>query len=348
MYKAGSAEPDPEKAAERAKKIFDKFDTDGDGIGLEEVTEIVRQVDPDVTDESIQKLFKAADTDGSEQIDFDEFMAAINSDHTDEFSFDDLVIKKMKFDLKADALGYLFLLVFVMYPGFTNKIFEGFMCRNLGDISLMDVDYTMECYTTSWYITASICGVLVALWPIGIPVLLFVAMYRARNKIKAGDEDTLKFWDFALGDYNLDHWYWEVVELIRKMVMTGLIGLLGRGSIFQVFCATVISFLFFAASLHAKPFDSAGLNIVKIVSEFQLFIILLVCVVLQTDARGLLADTRTNYGSALIATTLLSAPILVYVVIKNFKDAKRDLLGKEEPDKTQKLNPMHTDLEMED
>ena len=78
------------------------------------------------------------------------------------------------------------------------------------------------------------------------------------------------------------------------------------------------------------------------------FIILLVCVVLQTDARGLLADTRTNYGSALIATTLLSAPILVYVVIKNFKDAKRDLLGKEEPDKTQKLNPMHTDLEMED
>ena len=88
MYKAGSAEPDPEKAAERAKKIFDKFDTDGDGIGLEEVTEIVRQVDPDVTDESIQKLFKAADTDGSEQIDFDEFMAAINSDHTDEFSFD--------------------------------------------------------------------------------------------------------------------------------------------------------------------------------------------------------------------------------------------------------------------
>ena len=26
----------------------------------------------------------------------------------------DLVIKKMKFDLKADALGYLFLLVFVM------------------------------------------------------------------------------------------------------------------------------------------------------------------------------------------------------------------------------------------
>ena len=46
--------------------------------------------------------------------------------------------------------------------------------------------------TTSWYITASICGVLVALWPIGIPVLLFVAMYRARNKIKAGDEDTVR------------------------------------------------------------------------------------------------------------------------------------------------------------
>ena len=75
-----------------------------------------------------------------------------------------------------------------------------------------------------------------------------------------------------------------VIELGRKMVVTGLVGLLGRGSILQVFLATVISFFFFAASLVARPFESSVLNAVKLFTEFQLFAILLACLVLQADA----------------------------------------------------------------
>eukprot|EP01050_Picozoa_sp_SAG11_P008067 SAG11_NODE_693_length_7696_cov_5.410294_2_plen_75_part_00 len=39
-------------------------------------------------------------------------------------------------------------------------------------------------------------------------------MYKVRHKIVADDPDpdTLKSYDFALGDYNLEHWYWEVVR----------------------------------------------------------------------------------------------------------------------------------------
>ena len=35
-------------------------------------------------------------------------------------------------------------------------------------------------------------------------------MYRVRDKIMVGDEDTLQTFDFVLGDYNPQHWYWEV------------------------------------------------------------------------------------------------------------------------------------------
>lgn len=55
-----------------------------------------------------------ADTHNTGSIDFEEFLAAVNSEHTDEFSFDDLILRKQQFDLKSDALGRLFLLVFVM------------------------------------------------------------------------------------------------------------------------------------------------------------------------------------------------------------------------------------------
>lgn len=40
--------------------------------------------------------------------------------------------------------------------------------------------------------------------------------------------------------------YWEIVELIRKLILAGLIGFVGRGSVLQTVVALVISFMFFA------------------------------------------------------------------------------------------------------
>ena len=118
----------------------------------------------------------------------------------------------------------------------TNKIFEVFLCRDLGPntspASVLHADYTVDCDATATlrYLGG---GVLVLLWPIGMPTALFVAMYRVRDKIKADDKDTLQTFGFVLGDYDRDHWYWEVIELSRKLILAGLIGLVGRGSIAQ-------------------------------------------------------------------------------------------------------------------
>ena len=51
------------------------------------------------------------------------------------------------------------------------------------DLSVLDSDYNLVCYTTTWYILASVCAILILLWPIGIPTLLFVKMYAARELI---------------------------------------------------------------------------------------------------------------------------------------------------------------------
>jgi hypothetical protein len=194
---------------------------------------------------------------------------------------------------------------------------QGFMCRDLGDVAVLHSDYTTECYTSSWYFTASLCGVLGMLWPIGLPALLYFSMRKDLHLIKGGDEDTLKFWDFAIGDYGPDHWYWEVVELLRKMIMAGAIGLLGRGSIAQVFGATLISFGFFAYAIKIMPFKSGTLNVVKIFSELQLFVILLCCLVLQTDTRGLVSQTignRQDFGMLQLGITIASFPLVIYIV----------------------------------
>ena len=110
------------------------------------------------------------------------------------------------------------------------------MCRSLGDVWVLQADYGTVCYTSDWYVLAGVCGTLAVLWPIGIPAVLFFKIRHAVPLIQQGDEDTIKFWSFAIGvrtqrrknfrratrywltlgllsiaqDYDRDHWYWEV------------------------------------------------------------------------------------------------------------------------------------------
>ena len=57
---------------------------------------------------------------------------------------------------------------------------------------------------------------------------------------------------------------------MRKLILAGLIGLAGRGSVFQTVVATLISFTFFALSFREMPYNTRRLNGIKVFSEFQL------------------------------------------------------------------------------
>jgi Ca2+-binding EF-hand superfamily protein len=67
---------------EICKEIFDRFDTDGDGIELAEVELIMKKIEPTMTAEHALVLFEQADTDGSGCIDFEEFFGAVRNLHS--------------------------------------------------------------------------------------------------------------------------------------------------------------------------------------------------------------------------------------------------------------------------
>jgi Ca2+-binding EF-hand superfamily protein len=101
--------------ADHVRKLFQQFDVDGDGqIDLVEIRAIAAEIDPSISAEDVAAIFHKADTDGSGAIDFDEFFAAITSPAMD---LRVLAEKAEKADITATALGRLFLLGFLLYPG---------------------------------------------------------------------------------------------------------------------------------------------------------------------------------------------------------------------------------------
>jgi hypothetical protein len=73
-----------------------------------------------------------------------------------------------------------------------------------------------------------------------------------------------------------------VLNIERKLILTGLIGIIRRGSIAQVVVAAMVSFLFFAAVVREQPFKGRRMNWIKSFSEVQVFLVPLMCVVVQT------------------------------------------------------------------
>merc|ERR1711871_568593 len=148
-----------EETMERLHDIFAKFDTDGTGIDKAEVTTMCAKIDEDITSNEIDYLFEAADSDGSGQIDFKEFYSAVistekkNRKDAKRLDLKKLVQKKRRTDIASDATGRIFLLVFLLYPGLTNKIFEAFTCRQLaadGSEAVLAVDYSVDCNSTEY------------------------------------------------------------------------------------------------------------------------------------------------------------------------------------------------------
>ena len=127
---------DDEEATAHLRELYDQFDTNGDGIELEEVRKIVLKIDPATAPGDIEALFKKVDSDGSGQITFAEFHAAANDPGGDDASLQldlgTLVKKKDQANVRDSAAGRLFLLVFLLCASLsTARKRACFMCSDL-------------------------------------------------------------------------------------------------------------------------------------------------------------------------------------------------------------------------
>ena len=200
-------------------------------------------------------------------------------------------------------------------------------------------DHAVTCtedgsYTAEYIGIVILCSVLVIAWPIGMPVLLFSNLFAVRAKLKAQDEDTLKLFGSVVGDYTVACWYWELVELVRKLTLTGLIGLLGRGSVCQTLGAVFVAVTFLTAHSWAQPFASSNLNVVKLISEFVILAVLIVCIIQQTyiasdDFNAEEAITIDGYGYVQTGLCLVLMPTTGFFVVKQLRDIRVELVDSE-------------------
>ena len=96
---------------------------------------------------------------------------------------------------------------------------------------------------------------MLALWPVGVPLLYALLLWASRDALRTETETPLsKATAFLSADYRPSAFWWEPLEMCRKLTLTGWVLLIGEESEqARVLVALLVSITFLATQLAVKP-----------------------------------------------------------------------------------------------
>ena len=152
-------------------------------------------------------------------------------------------------------------LTFILLPSVSVKIFSTFACHDFDTgASFLKVDYSIDCNTGTHTAVMLFAGVMIIIYPVGVPVMYFFLLWRKRHLLDPGQRSkegkmseeealnealaereehetrdvTLKALSFLYGSYEPKYWWFEVFETLRKLALTGFLVFLAPGTAAQV------------------------------------------------------------------------------------------------------------------
>ncbi|KAJ7360247.1 hypothetical protein OS493_016876 [Desmophyllum pertusum] len=178
--------------------------------------------------------------------------------------------------LKKSCYRNIFLFLLLSYPMTSKKIIHILplpgvcvdMCFNKNGsecISLLKADYSIHCFTARhnvfWHIAAAF-----ALYPVAFPLLLLIPIYKYRKSNPDKEEIAFGIRVF-FENYKPKYWFWEIVEMYRKLVLISVILLVGSESRSQIGFAVITASVSGIAYTIFRPIKS------KFEDRLQTFVI---------------------------------------------------------------------------
>lgn len=214
---------------------------------------------------------------------------------------------KLKSELKAAELSRISTRYFNMFLIFTYlilpftsvQIFQTFSCRDVdpdnvvsGGNFYMTADYSVSCSSSKYKFGFVWAIVSIIVYPIGIPLYYFYVLYTARNEIMSRDlsitsveETNMRLNSIRLlyEYYKPSLWYWEIVETLQRLLLTGVLVVIAQGSPVQIIVGIAISLFFLKLCDMYRPFIDAKVQSLKEICSWQILGVFFLALLLKAD-----------------------------------------------------------------
>ena len=120
----------------------------------------------------------------------------------------------------------------------SKKVFIYYLCRDIGGRSFIRSDYSIQCYTGEWKSFEPAVMFVLVTFTVGFPVLLMVMMFWNRNRLYR--RDVYARMGFLYERYIRGAEWWEIHEMLRKVVLTGLLLFTSERPMVRAVLATLV------------------------------------------------------------------------------------------------------------
>ena len=174
------------------------------------------------------------------------------------------------------------LVAYGLYTGISTRIFRVFKCDKVQDRYYLTADYSVECYDSNWWTFGSLAIVGMFVYVIGIPLVQFIALWKNHaplHESSALDQQAhrlvKKQFGSLYGSYTEECFYFELIDLFRRLMMTAGLILVRQSSVVQALLGAMTSLSWLLLVAIKFPYKAYWDNVLQIVLSSALLFALI-------------------------------------------------------------------------
>ncbi|CAM9835026.1 unnamed protein product [Pylaiella littoralis] len=205
------------------------------------------------------------------------------------------------------------LVTFLVYSSVSSMVFQTFACETLDDkVKYLRADYRIHCTDTKHKAFQVYAGIMIIVYPVGIPLLYAVLLFQRRDVLATAGADKREAQPIAglWEAYRPERFYYEVVECGRRVMLTGVVVFIFPHDAAQIAITMLIAFFFSMVFEVLTPYKSAsdmwlsrGGHVIVFLSMFDMLL-------LKVDVSG-----ESDQSQAIFAGVLVAGHVLMIVAI---------------------------------
>ena len=245
-------------------------------------------------------------------------------------------------DGSLKALPAVLIIFYLFFPTVSTLVFQALDCdepfQSASGVtySFLTADFEIDCNDLSAYSSVlTLAGIGFCLYTVGVPVLYGLLLRRVRYTLIAHRSTPLsEALTFLHRDYEPQYYYWEVVELGRKLFLVGFAAQIRKGSLLQIFVASCVCLVYFMFKQLMSPYkliedDYFAVAIESTMTVCFIFALLLkmneltAAVVLSMEQTQKFQINLFGLGVGLLFCVLIGLTLLAVVSIQQVTAAAR-------------------------
>ena len=123
--------------------------------------------------------------------------------------------------LFANSLSGATMLALLAHTPVSRKVFQFFHCNHIAGRPFLRADYTIECYSLSWYAFSPVVLIVLFVFSLGLPGLIGVYLYRHRTNLYSTYVQQHIGWLYE--PFRKGREFWQLHDVFLKAVLTGLL-----------------------------------------------------------------------------------------------------------------------------